>query len=621
MDLSLAIIGALAFTGYKLNDEKQPRKRETQRSKISPHETPSGKNIYHSTYSKEIKSKERKLANTHFEKSKDPVNTNIIPPLYNTYCKWDCEKPASKPRKMKKQNTILPSVEKTSKNFQKNKEIQIFNGPMFKESKVEVKGFDILSDKTYTGGFDNSFIENFDNMSSLTGQKMEMKHNNLVPFFGSNVKQNTQIERNSSLLENFTGNFDTPMMKKEVPKMFLNQKENIYGTRPSGDLISQNRFIASSNKTSLKPVPEIKVQPLPQEYVRPVYKTTDELRVKTKPKVSYKNHAIKGSRYVTNRGKIGQVNKNRPDTFYVNDQDKYLTTTGSVIAPTIRENFDPKYTPKADTSERSLNISPAYNSELNKGKPGVIRENDLINKNIKGLYTIVDDDHRHSYKQDWVRNPTGEIKLQNAIDRDSYIAYEQERETTSKMHILPASATNRGYHQSHPTQAKTTNKESNLYSHLGVASGEVEKITDYSGAYNYTKERQYINNFDYKGTPSRTNIGKYNKTQYVNLTNFGKREGIMDTKGYTAGGQKENTPLGSQGVNAYLRDDSLRKNKYEYNSNVNRVVQTAATTVNIGSVDQGSRIQLAENDYKDRVDPDLLKAFRQNPYTQSLSSI
>jgi hypothetical protein len=73
-----------------------------------------------------------------------------------------------------------------------------------------------------------------------------------------------------------------------------------------------------------------------QEYVKP--RTTDELRVANKPKVSYDAPVIPGSHYITNPGLQAPVNKNRPDTFQLlvekdGSMPYLLTTQGAQVAP------------------------------------------------------------------------------------------------------------------------------------------------------------------------------------------------------------------------------------------------------------------------------------------------
>lgn len=617
MDLSIPIVGLMAFVGYQLNDKKHPRDKDKLRNKISPHELPSGRNVYHSTFSKEIDTKERRIADIQFEKSKDPVNTNIIPPLYNSYCKWDCDVPGA-PVVLDPKKTILPSVKPVTEDFLKKRQAQIMSGPMFRNIQTNIQA---SSENQTSGGTTAIFKENFNGnkVSELSGLPLEMKHNNMVPFFGSNITQNTQVNKTSNILENYTGAQDTPTQKREVQQMFQNKKENVFGTRPVGDLVSQDRFVQSNLKTNLLPLPQIKVQPLPEEYVRPAFKEIDNLRVKTNPKIEYKSQVIPGKHYVSNRGIQSKVKKNQPDTFYINSPDRYFTTVGEVKAPTARENFNNlKFTPKAETSEIAPNINPAYDPNRSEGKPRLIRKSKINQE--KGLFTIADDDTRQTYKKDWVRNAKSEINSHNYIDRKGYVAYEQERETTNRMTVLPASDAARGYHQSNPDQARTTHKESNLFSYTGNATSEVDKNQDYTGAYNYTREKQWINNPDYKGTAAQTSKSVYDMSQYENINMFSDRETVMDKKGYTSGAQKENTPLGANGLNIYQRDDSLRKAQYDYGANVNRVVQEPTSLFNIGcTTDNGNR-QATEVDFLDRINPELLSAHRNNPYTQNLDS-
>ena len=125
MDMTLPIIGLVAISGYALNDKKNPRNEKFQRKKISPHETPSGKNIYTSNFSKEINKKEQEIAVIQFAKSRYPKDTNIIPPLYNSDCTWGCEKNVSEVTVMS-DNPLLNLKTKPPKEKK-----SIYDGPMF----------------------------------------------------------------------------------------------------------------------------------------------------------------------------------------------------------------------------------------------------------------------------------------------------------------------------------------------------------------------------------------------------------------------------------------------------------------------------------------------------------
>jgi hypothetical protein len=208
---------------------------------------------------------------------------------------------------------------------------------------------------------------------SLSGQPIDKRtfvHNNMVPFFGGAVRQNVD-ERSSTataLLENFTGNIENYQKKKEIAPMFdpQNNIDNPYGTQNLSDY-NRERYVVSNLRNNETPVEKVYVGPglnqgytatpnggFQQEdtliYVRP--KTVDELRVKTNPKMSYYGRIIAGQK-IAKPGKVGLVEKNRPDRFYVNNPDRYFTTTGACVGPTQRPKEILKYVNRATTVLKS----------------------------------------------------------------------------------------------------------------------------------------------------------------------------------------------------------------------------------------------------------------------------
>jgi hypothetical protein len=67
-------------------------------------------------------------------------------------------------------------------------------------------------------------------------------------------------------------------------------------------------------------------------------KTVDELRVATNPKMEYNlvNHEGPAASVVKNVGLIGRVEKQGPDRFFMNTQDRWFTTTGAEKGETLR---------------------------------------------------------------------------------------------------------------------------------------------------------------------------------------------------------------------------------------------------------------------------------------------
>ncbi len=84
MDLSPYLAGGIVSGGYLLNNEgRQPREVKKIRKKVPKSEIPSGKNIYHSTRWKKVRSHVQDVSADSYRKSLDPYNKNIIPPYFN----------------------------------------------------------------------------------------------------------------------------------------------------------------------------------------------------------------------------------------------------------------------------------------------------------------------------------------------------------------------------------------------------------------------------------------------------------------------------------------------------------------------------------------------------------
>lgn len=100
-------------------------------------------------------------------------------------------------------------------------------------------------------------------ITSISGEKIpveDFKVETMVPFFGSQSKQNTYEYANKPLLENFTGSSDLIFEKSETTPFFnpTQNNGNIYGTQVMDDSV-RNRYIQSEKKQSELPFEQIKV--------------------------------------------------------------------------------------------------------------------------------------------------------------------------------------------------------------------------------------------------------------------------------------------------------------------------------------------------------------------------
>jgi hypothetical protein len=347
--IALGILGL----GYTLQNNRPKNINKKYIAKIKNSQIPSPDNVYTSRKSYNIFQEEQKKANVLLEKSKYPQDTNVITPgpsfpiIYN---------------KVDYTDKNLP-IEYNS--YQKYDDITIDPNGTKPIPADEIKNNKRIPD---TGGWLGI---------SLTGDQINpntFTHNNMTPFFGGGVKQNLDEFSTRGIFETFTGTQDNYQKKQEQGLLFEPQKNmsNVYGTG-SLDGFMLDRYAVSNIRSNETPIERIYVgpglnqgftnepsggfqQPDAQDYAMP--KTTDEIRVKTNPKISYYGRVVSGAK-IAKPAKIGTVYKNRPDTFYVQDADRYLTTTGQIIAPEQRPCIVTKYTNRKTTELKTRTGSAA----------------------------------------------------------------------------------------------------------------------------------------------------------------------------------------------------------------------------------------------------------------------
>ena len=115
-----------------------------------------------------------------------------------------------------------------------------------------------------------------------------------------------------------------------------------------------------------------------RDYVLP--KETNQLRVKTNPKVSYYGRIVAG-KHISKPGKVGNVQKIKPDTFFINTPDRYFTTVGACTGPRQRGRIAVKPTNRKTTGTRR-HIGPAGPTVGTKAK--VISKYRISSKNKDG---------------------------------------------------------------------------------------------------------------------------------------------------------------------------------------------------------------------------------------------
>jgi hypothetical protein len=223
--------------------------------------------------------------------------------------------------------------------------------------------------------------------SQLTGHKVpasEFVHNNMKPF--GIVKQTYGDANSQPLMESFTGTYTYYKPKQEVENIFKPELNvgNMNGT-PVQTQFYQDRYEKPKSQNNVLPFQQVRVGPglnrgygckpdggFQQFDVRDhaMPKTVDELRVGSNPKQTYEGRVVDGQKG-NMRGVVGQINKNRVSTFYVNNPDRYFKTTGAYLKPKQQPAPIDKNTNRQSTSVQYQGV--AY---INKGnvKQGQVQQ-------------------------------------------------------------------------------------------------------------------------------------------------------------------------------------------------------------------------------------------------------
>lgn len=214
----------------------------------------------------------------------------------------------------------------------------------------------------------------FDEVDKVTVVQSSQGHNNMVPFFGSKVTQSMYNGATDGILDTYTGTGKhTFFHKEEAGAMFKPEPATglPWGKQVETDF-EQSRMVTSLRTANVFPIEQTRVGPgindgytnLPsggyqqdaaREFALP--RTTDEIRVANKPKLTYTSDPVPGSHFITEMGIQAPVKKNRPDRFQVLDPDGSLPHVNTAIGQQVAAALYPNQIMKTQDRETSI----AYN--------------------------------------------------------------------------------------------------------------------------------------------------------------------------------------------------------------------------------------------------------------------
>ena len=492
---------------------------------------------------------------------------------------------------------------------------------------------------------------------SLTGNYLDseqFKHNNMVPFNGGKVKGNTyNANMSETILDNMVGSGSQVIKKIEQAPLFKPEQNMqwAYG------MPNQSDFYQSRVNPGMK---NNNVKPFDTEYVAPgldkgyskygtggfnsgmeardkwLPYTVDQLRVDTNPKLEYElvNHEGPANAYIKNVGLIGRVEKQKPDTFFINSQDRYFTTTGAEKGETLRpiqemgvirrNDIQTDYTGPAGQVDRQAGYAPENYEPAKRKEP---LEGMVNHSSAKGKGPSVDGDNflksftnyanqRSTLKQpDTLRSAfnTGAIGAVIAPIMDLFRPTRKE-EISNNVRIY-GDATSRvpeGYVLNPNDTPVTTVKETTLYSPEFNINNQKEGI--------------YVNNY----TPM--DLTQRDTTSCETFGSAGGQATQYGDMSYEAAYRQHNNDIKSQSIynrpnqggtqifntqmNVHCRDDCDR-----FEGRVNPAISIIPAPPSVSTYGKINTPQYYDECYGcSRIEPDILNAFKNNPFTHPLTT-
>jgi hypothetical protein len=536
-------------------------------------------------------------------------------------------------------------------------------------------------------------------IQTLAGEQVtreDFTHNNMQPFFKGSVRQNTDPEANSSRLERLTGRSDLMQRKQEVQCFFepTTGFANICGMPNNNDYYAEH-IQAPRARNNDFPIEQVRVGPgLGQgftasgaggfqqsatlDYVRP--KNVDELRVANKPKLSYEIPVQGPAKGIAQRGMLGEVEKNRPDTYYEQSSDMWLRTTGANTKETGRPVVDLKPTSRVEghvpyqgvaqdtragkgerddygkgsimvyDNERQVTQTRTVISNLTSTVKAVIAPFlDIVRRTPKE-YTVdaprvYGNMHAQIPSKPTTYDPVNHmmrVTIKETTIHDTNVANLKGPEAGTVPNMDSAKPTVR---QTMPLEDTTRNVSSHTYrvtvynadaakktvretmrnnpSMFGFVGGD---ITETVGAYTHidvqvpNTQKQFVSDYEYEGAAeSKTDFRPRDRTAEGNAEIDGTREAMNIAAGHTpnGGGSYESLPPESVDmVTKKLVADSMAARN---TGNVTRVMQYGAAPIEHCEVTKPAGPLL--NGQENRLDPSVLSALSANPYNLSINPI
>lgn len=513
-----------------------------------------------------------------------------------------------------------------------------------------------FSEKTYENiGVSRGAQQNY----SLTGKpidKTEFKHNNMVPYFGAKIRGATvDAAISDSVLDTMQGNGSQYVRKQEMAPLFQPHANLQFANgAPNMSDFMQSRVNPGMNMANVKPWEEIRVAPaLNQGYgttgslgfnsgmeARDMWrdKTVDELRVDTNPKMTFglQGHQGPASSQIKSQtapGMYPRVEKHLPDSYHMMGPERYLTTTGLEKGPKIRSEEMLNEVNRTSTTSEYFGIGSDREASYAKGEYQDSKRNVLATEPIKAAYAAgmsVAADGDYGSKS-YTNLPNNRSTTKSAMEFGG-ISGLVKAIALPIFDILRPSRKENVIGSGRPTgNAGSTVPTGIIYNPADRTKTTIREMTEANLDCNHLNvEKQQSNAYlvtkyqpvdVQRDTTSVSYAGNAMPGTHPAAMNYdaGYMQHNNVNKTYANRPNQGGTQIFSQKDNISIqRRDTDRDNNRLWvpNSNFNMAVPSKDTHGRIGSSSYYDETAKS----MERMQPDILNAFKSNPYTQSLQS-
>ncbi len=467
-----------------------------------------------------------------------------------------------------------------------------------------------------------------------------LQHNNMTPFFGSHVPQNTRPGANDTILERFTGRAPLYDHKKETPRFFPVYKDPYA-------VLGQTRLPVTTNREMERYIPSQTSQNvLPFEQVR----VAAGLNLKANDNGS--NIGFHDPYRPLGRGIYQDVNKIRVNPKYTYQSDNtgryFFVNKGELAAPVYSRrpwknlsvtNFknDTNGNPIKDNYREILPTG----AEVDKGQ--VLDKNSIIlkvqerngcplnlgpnHREVPNVQVYSQDDARRTIRETTENaihshiNPNDEQRRHQTYFFDcAQETIRQQTEVNKHSHINPNDEQRRGQTYFFDCAKETIKQqtEDNIHSHINPQDEQRRGQTYFFDCAKETIRQQTEDNLHINNPIAVDAYRPHDTQQFNNAEINGLREAAIPMNRPPVPNNVDLCPQ-KENIGDY---ETFRRQQfctYEFTKSHDTTAPTGTTKIHMGSETQVKpEYEKDVRQQADRINPVLTQAFRDNPYTQTL---